>query len=300
MAVPIVAMQVQAVQVAVVVHVAGQAIARRLPRDGRAQRGPFTQPGQAQAAGFAAALAAVHPTAARPALTHAVVARIAGLAAHVQQHRPAPAGQPESARFFARAAVGAQADFAFEPIGGRALRQAPVHHVDDTAHRARCLQQSRRAAEQLNALGQHGLGGHGVVGAHGRCIFNGRAVAQQRHARAIQPTHDGAAGACAKVRGLHAGLTGQRVAQIGCAAFAQALGVHQGFGPCALGALRRGRHGHFGQRAARLTGWPRLGHGRQAAGAGQQSRQGRHMAHRVFGCGREALCNKRRARNSAH
>ncbi len=134
------AMQMVAMGVAAfkAVVVPRQAVLGRLARVGRAQVALLAHPRQAHAARVGAVEAARHLAGGlalrRPALAHAVVARITGNAFDVHRQVARTAGQREGTRPLTGAGVGTQLGAAFVPFLRDGRGHLAIEHIDHAAH----------------------------------------------------------------------------------------------------------------------------------------------------------------------
>ena len=256
-----------------------QAVLGRLARVGRAQVAALAHPRQPHAARVGAVEAARHLAGGlalrRPALAHAVVARVAGHALHMHRQVARTAGQRESTRPLTSAGVGTQLGAAFVPFLRNGRGHLAIEHIDHAAHGAVAIHQGRGAAQHFDLRGQHGLGHHGVVGADGGGIVQLGTVAEHAHTRAVHAANDGAAGPGAKVAAGDAGLAAQRLAQRGLTAAHQFIA----FKHC-------DRRGHVAR--AQLQAAGRDGDGRQAGFGGSGGHYGLGLGQRGAPCSNQS------------
>ena len=157
------------------------------------------------------------------------------------------------------------------PLGARAdallrgTRNAVVQAVDHAAGGVAAVQQRRRAAQQLDALGHQRVLRHRVVEAEVGRVDAARAVVQHAHAVAVQPADHRAAAVGPEAAAGGARQAVQRVAQRGGAA------QHQRVARQAAGRLRQGV---ARQRVAGDDDGGGLGVQRQLQAAGQQGGPG--------------------------
>ena len=205
-----------------------QAVGVALAGVGQADVAPVADPGQAHAAGVGLVVTAVHPAALRPTAAHPVVAGVALHPFSVDGDVAAARSDLEGPGNFTSGTASAQLHAAFQAVLGHGGGDLAVQHIDHATHRAAAVGQRRRPAQHLDLLRQHGLHGHGVVGADGGGVVHFRAVRQHFHPRAVHAADDGPAGTCTEVAGTHARLPLQRLAQRGGAAQHQRIALQHG------------------------------------------------------------------------
>ena len=106
-------------------------------------------------------------------------------------------------------------------------RHAVVDHVDHAADGTAAVEQRGRPAQHLDAIGQHGLGGIGVIGAGIGGIAHGHAVLQHQHARCALAADHGLPHPRTEGGERHTGLLLQRLAEGGRDAPAQFVAGNQ-------------------------------------------------------------------------
>ena len=267
-----------------------QAVLGRLARVGRAQVAALAHPRQPHAARVGAVEAARHLAGGlalrRPALAHAVVARVARHALHMHRQVASTAGQRESTRPLTGAGVGTQLGAAFVPFLRNGRGHLAIEHIDHAAHGAVAIHQGRGAPQHFDLRGEHGLGHHRVVGADGGGIVQLGTVAEHAHTRAVHAANDGAAGPGAKVAAGDAGLAAQRLAQRGLATAHQFIAFEHGHGRGHVARAQLQAAGRDGDgRQAGFGGRGCLGLGQRAAPCSNQSNgQGHGAQGKAAGC----------------
>ena len=88
-----------------------------------------------------------------------------------------------------------------------------VNDIDDTAHGTPTVQQGGGSADNLDALDQQRIEGHGVIGAEDGCVYRAYTIGEHPKAISAEPTNDRAAGSRAEVSGTDARLTGKKFAK---------------------------------------------------------------------------------------
>ena len=107
-------------------------------------------------------------------------------------------------------------------ILGQGARDALVDHVDHAADRRRAIEQHRRTAQHLDALGQQRIDDHRMIGRGVRDVDRADPVGEHADALALEAAQDRARGTGTEGRGRDARLLGQRLADAG----AQIAGEH--------------------------------------------------------------------------
>ena len=152
-------------------------------------------------------------------------------------------------------------------------RDAPIDHVDDTAHGAAAVKECRWSLQHFDLVGQDLLDADRVVRAQVADVERADAVLQHQHALAGQSANDRAACAGAEEARGHAGLRRERLAEAARDAAGQIIagehdgGLHEIGGPDPERAgghddllevrvlrerRRRGQHGCNGQGQATI------------------------------------------------
>jgi hypothetical protein len=132
-----------------------------------------------------------------------------------------------------------------------------VHHAADGAG---AVQQGAGSFENLDAVGDERLDGHGVIRAGYRDVERVDAVFQDPHPRSRQPMNDRSAGRLAEVGGVNAGLVAHRLADAAfdfsgeLATFQYLAGQRQTFGRKGMGSNDDLLDGSVCGRAAGLLG----------------------------------------------
>ncbi|BBP83171.1 hypothetical protein PHLH8_28130 [Pseudomonas sp. Pc102] len=169
-------------------------------------------------------------------------------------------------------------------LGGDAV----VEGVDHAAHRIAAIQQCRRAAHHLDALGIGRVIGHGVVVGERGSIQRADAIAQDADAVAIEATDHRATGGRAEVGGGDAGQAVEGFPQLRRAAQAQLVAFHHAGGRGEGFAFQRIGGDHLLVEDNGLRGEGVLRH-QQCGGDGRVEAE-ESSGHRSLSCGLELQC----------
>ena len=139
--------------------------------------------------------------------------------------------QVERRRDVALARGGADAGIGIDMRAiGHFTRDAQIAHVHNTADGARTEQQRRRAAHDLDAIGQQRIGRNGMIDRGVGDIEAADAVGEHAHAFGIKAAQDGPRGVGTEEGGRHAGLARQGFADGGTQLQLQRIALQHGDG----------------------------------------------------------------------
>ena len=222
--------------------VAGQAVVVAAVAVGHAEETLVTDPGGADAAVVAFGEGARHGEAVET--VHFVVIGVAATAFY-PEHQMVGGGEGDAGGggVFIGHGVGAGAHEAFHVLTRAFGGNTAVQHIHYTATGATAIKQGRRATQDFDLAGQHGVHGDGVVRGDPGGIQHCGAVVEHTHARAALATNDRAAGAATEGVAVHAGLVVQGLAQGGGVFLGEGLLVHHRVGGAGTAAAQ-GQGGH--------------------------------------------------------
>ena len=131
---------------------------------------------------------------------------------------------------FARRRGNAGADIDMGAAFRHFTRDAQIAHVHNTADGARTEQQRRRAAHDLDAIGQQRIGRNGMIDRGVGDIEAADAIGEHAHAFGIKAAQDGPRGVWTEEGGRHAGLARQGFADGGTQLQLQRIALQHGDG----------------------------------------------------------------------